>query len=169
MFSRIVVPLDGSDVAEQALGPAEELAGKLGVPVHLVRVADVVGSDYTYAYGYMLDGHLMAERLDNVRELAAEYLIEVAKPMIQLGLAVTTELRNGSATAELESAMQPGDLFVMASHGRSGLARWYLGSVAEQLIRTATVPVMLIRAHSGQSRLSRASASHPANTHAVSA
>lgn len=167
MYTRIVVPLDGSDVAEQALAPAEGLATQLGVPLHLLRVVDFPSSDYTYVYGYMTETSLMAERLRSERRLAEEYLAETARTIADRGPEVTTELRNGPAVRELMAAMQAGDMFVMASHGRSGLARWYLGSVAEQVIRSATVPVLLIRAESSRSRRERTAAITAAVTTAI--
>jgi nucleotide-binding universal stress UspA family protein len=52
----------------------------------------------------------------------------------------------GAVAAAIESVTQPGDLIVMTSHGRGGIRRWIIGSVAEQLVRTATVPVLLVPA-----------------------
>jgi nucleotide-binding universal stress UspA family protein len=162
MYERIVVPLDGSDIAEQALAPAEDMARRLGVPLHLLRVADVSGSDYTYVYGYMVDAHQMAERMDLDRKLASEYLDEITRSLQERGFAASSELRIGDTVKELVAAMAPGDLYVMASHGRSGIARWYLGSVAETIVRTATVPVMLIRAETSHSTKSSRAFHQPA-------
>jgi nucleotide-binding universal stress UspA family protein len=58
---------------------------------------------------------------------------------------VTTALLNGNPSSEIVAATQPSDLIVMCTHGRGGLARWFLGSVAEDIVRRATVPVMLVR------------------------
>jgi nucleotide-binding universal stress UspA family protein len=145
MYTRIVVPLDGSDIAEQALESATEMARLTGAPMHLVRILDLHASDYTYAYGYMVEapdaGYFQAEQ-----EVATQYLAETARLLENQGLTVTHELRHGSAATGIVEALEAGDLLVMASHGRSGMSRWFLGSVAESVIRNATVPVLLVRA-----------------------
>ncbi len=78
MFTRIVVPLDGSDLAEQALEPAVEMAQALDAPIHLVRVLDMHSGDLSFAFGQMIDnfdvGQLKAEQ-----ESAAHYLTETAR------------------------------------------------------------------------------------------
>lgn len=148
MYTRIVVPLDGSDIAEQALQTAEDFARMTGATMHLVRVVDFPSTSYTYVYGAMIESEAIAVQLDDALKLAGEYLSEVAKGLRDEGFTVTTEVRHGIAIQELLGAMRPGDLFVIASHGRSGVARWFLGSVAEELTRRATVPVLLVRAGS---------------------
>lgn len=65
--------------------------------------------------------------------------------MRQGGLVVTTEIRRGDPTEALLAAIQSDDLVVLTSHGRGGLGRWLLGSVAEQLVRRAAGPVLLVR------------------------
>jgi nucleotide-binding universal stress UspA family protein len=146
MYTRIVVPLDGSDIAEQALAPAEDFARMTGATLHLVRVVDFPSASYTYVYGAMVESEAIAVQLEDALTLAKDYLAEVARGLTDAGYTVTTEVRHGIAIQELLGAMRPGDLYVIASHGRSGVARWFLGSVAEELTRRATVPVLLVRA-----------------------
>jgi nucleotide-binding universal stress UspA family protein len=148
MYTRIVVPLDGSDIAEQALATAEAFARTTGAAIHLVRVVEFPSSSYTYVYGAMLESEALTIQLEDQVALAGEYLTEVARPLTEQGITVTTEVRHGIACQELVGTMMPGDLFVIASHGRSGVARWFLGSVAEEITRHATVPVLLVRAGS---------------------
>jgi nucleotide-binding universal stress UspA family protein len=148
MYSRIVVPLDGSDIAEQALATAEDLARSTGATLHLVRVVEFPSTSYTYVYGAMVESEALTTQLEDQTRLADAYLAEVARPITEHGVAVTTEVRHGIACHELIATMKPGDLFVIASHGRSGVARWFLGSVAEEITRHATVPVLLVRAGS---------------------
>lgn len=145
MYSRIVVPLDGSDIAEQALDPALEMAQTMQVPLHLVRVLDVQISDLTPIYGAFtvpVDTGMFAVE----RDMAVQYLEETARLLEQGGQAVTHELRFGPASAGIVDSLQQGDLLVISSHGRSGMSRWFLGSVAESVIRQSTTPVLLIRA-----------------------
>lgn len=148
MYTRIVVPLDGSDIAEQALASAEDLARATGATLHLVRIVEFPSTSYTYVYGAMIEGEALAMQLEDQTRLAEEYLTEVARSIAEHGVVVSTESRHGIAAQELIAIMQPGDLFVIASHGRSGVARWFLGSVAEEITRHATVPVLLVRAGS---------------------
>jgi nucleotide-binding universal stress UspA family protein len=145
MYKRIVVPLDGSDLAEQAIDTAEGLARIVGATIHLIRVVDFPASSFTYVYGAMLESEAMTEQLDDERARARAYLAEVARTLEERGIVATTEVRHGVAIQELVDAMQQGDLYVLASHGRSGMARWFLGSVAEEITRRATVPVLLVR------------------------
>ena len=148
MYTRIVVPLDGSDIAEQALATAEDLARATDAALHLVRVVEFPSTSYTYVYGAMVESEALVSQLEDQVRLAEEYLTEVARSIREHGVSVTTEVRHGIATQELIATMKPGDLFVIASHGRSGIARWFLGSVAEEITRHATVPVLLVRAGS---------------------
>ena len=145
MFERIVVPLDGSDVAEQALGPGAELARRMGVPLHLVRVTDMPHTDVTTMFGYMADGRMMAEQVKSEVALAKEYLRENMQSLTEHGIHVTMQVEVGLAARVIVETVKPGDCIVMASHGRSGIARWYLGSVAEQVMRQSPVPVMIVR------------------------
>ena len=64
---------------------------------------------------------------------------------------MSVELRRGAVSRELLDAAEPGDLYVMTSHGRSGPARWFLGSVAEDVIRRSAVPVLLVP-HGGRTK-----------------
>ena len=150
MFERIVVALDGSELAEGALAVAGELAGRLGVPLHLVRVADTTwlrfGANEAALEYAALGGELNAE------EAAARgYLEGVLARLVGAdgtngpGAGVTTEVRRGFAGRELVAAARSTDLLVMASHGRSGPARLLLGSVAEEVTRRVAAPVLLVR------------------------
>lgn len=139
MYSRIVVPLDGSDMAAQAVPTAEEFARLSGAPLHLVRVADFGRFGWTGPYG------MPAMVLEAEQAAAAEYLADVSQTIAGHGIKVTTEVRIGSSSQQIVEAVQQGDLLVMTSHGRSGPARWFLGSVAEDVVRRSPVPVLLVR------------------------
>lgn len=145
MFRRIVVALDGSERGERAMGLAAEMAGRLGSPVHLVRVADVtwlrLGTTEA-ALEYAALGEEVAEEQAEARA----YLDGLVERLRAGGVEATAEVRPGFAARELLKIAGPEDLLVMASHGRSGPARWLLGSVAEEVTRHARCPVMLVRA-----------------------
>ncbi|MDQ2653006.1 MAG: universal stress protein [Chloroflexota bacterium] len=144
-YHRIVVPLDGSSLAEEALPIAQELATRLGIPVHLITVIDVSG---TASFDIAVAG-ITAERLeDNLTQLLTKAERNIARACEQLGDAgveITTDVLHGAPGQVIPNATQPGDLIVMTTHGRSGPARWLLGSVAEAVVRRSTVPVLLMR------------------------
>jgi nucleotide-binding universal stress UspA family protein len=146
MYERIVVPLDGSDLAERAMATAEGLSRALGAPLHLVRVVDYFSTTFNHIYGGMVESEAIAMQVEHERTMAQAYLEDVAGSLQHRGLEVTTEVRHGVPVQELCDSVQQGDVLVIASHGRSGVARWFLGSVAEEMTRRATVPVLLVRA-----------------------
>ena len=144
MYARIVVPLDGSALAEQALSNAEELARHAGAPIRLIRVVDANRLDH-----FGLDKFVaanVAEKVKDAEEAAAAYLQQTAKALEDRGLTVECEVLRGDPARELVADSQPADLIVMSTHGRDGAVRWVIGSVAEAVARHATVPVMLVRA-----------------------
>jgi nucleotide-binding universal stress UspA family protein len=146
MYQRIVVPLDGSTTAEQALPEAERMARLAGAPVHLVGVVDVAQIPWYGQVGMAMEYAAVEQALADECAIASIYLQTIAERLTASGLTADVEVRRGHTAAELEAAAKPGDLFVMASHGRSGITRWLLGSVAEALLRNAPVPILLIKA-----------------------
>ncbi len=152
MYHRLVVPLDGSDTAECALVEAENMALLTNAPIHLVRVIEFAGQDTYAVYGMLADPAAVSYLLTDEAASASQYLESVARCLAGQGHRVTSEVRHGSAADELIAASRPGDLYVIASHGRSGIARWFMGSVAEEVVRRSSVPVLLIRAVSNTGR-----------------
>ena len=145
MYERIVIPLEGSERVERALLPAAHLARLTGTPLHVVRVVD---ADRLTRYG----PHAVLVSRDDFERVAADegtaargYLSPVAQDLADRALAVTVEVAHGDAAAEVIRLVRPGDLIVMASHGRGGVARWCLGSSAEAVVRHSPVPIRLIR------------------------
>jgi nucleotide-binding universal stress UspA family protein len=145
MFTRIVVPLDGSPLAETALPEATELARLSGAEIRLVRVIDFTMTEKHGAFGLALE-YAPQQFFDVELEEAETYLRETADRLRGAGLTVSSEVTRGRVALVLANYCKPGDAVVMASHGRGGLSRWFLGSVAEDLVRKSTVPVMLVRA-----------------------
>ncbi|MGC4192816.1 MAG: universal stress protein [Thermomicrobiales bacterium] len=146
MYNRIVVPLDGSAVAEAALTPAIEFARLSGATIHLVRVVD---DTWLTRYGVIglpvgaeSAGDILAEEHDD----AARYLDAMRAQLAQTGIPITTELRRGRAADEIRNAVHEGDLLAIATHGRSGFSRFALGSVAEEVARRMQSPVLLCHA-----------------------
>jgi len=81
-----------------------------------------------------------------IEDDARASLDEIAARLKEEGVKVEISLLHGPAAQTIEEAAKPDDLIVMASHGRSGVKRWLIGSVAEKLVRTAPCPVVLVRA-----------------------
>lgn len=140
MIRIILVPLDGSDLSERAIPTAVDIARRASARLHLVRVhvpppVYVDGTDLTW-----LDAQSRAD--------AAEYLDEVkTRVRFEYAMDATTELlegKEGRAISE-EAAHGGADLIVMTTHGRTGLSRLWLGSVAEWVARHAAVPVLLLK------------------------
>ena len=159
MFKRIVVPLDGSDLAEQALPAAAQLAELARVPLHLVRVVDVTRLEGLGPYGLALQYGDAGEVLAVAEEAARTYLDEQRRRLEEREVGATAEARRGDAGRELVALVGEDDLIVMASHGRSGLNPWWLGSVADHVARHAAAPVLLVhpgRATPGADRSSAA-------------
>ncbi len=142
-LNTVVVPLDGSELAELALPYAEELATVLSLEVLLVRVARTEHPSFSYSEfaGRMPDfaSALVGE--------AARYLEAVSMGLRNRGLNVRRQvLRGAPAPALLDLAREtPRNLIAMTTHGRSGLTRWMMGSVAETLIRGSGDPVLVVR------------------------
>jgi nucleotide-binding universal stress UspA family protein len=93
-----------------------------------------------------LEAAAHAEVLNLEEVEARRYLDEMRDKLAARGFTVTTEIRRGPASHEITSVARPDDLVVMATHGRGGLQRWLLGSVAESVVRHSPAPVLLVRA-----------------------
>ena len=145
MYNRIVVPLDGSEVSEAALPEAIRQAKAFELPIHLVRVVDTrvieqVGGSAA-AFNYSMLGEMFEQESDD----AQQYVADAAKRVESEGVAVTFEVRVGPVAQGILEEVREGDMIVMGSHGRTGLRRWMLGSVAEEVLRHATVPVLMVK------------------------
>ncbi len=145
MYDRIVVPLDGSDFANVSLMHAKDLARRLAVPVHVVRAIDPTVINRVGAAGIGFDYTAVDELIIEDEQAATTFIDEQVNALIADGFNATGIVLRGYAAAAVNSATQEGDLIVMASHGRTGVRRWFLGSVAEEVVRHASVPVLLIR------------------------
>ena len=146
LYTRIIVPLDGSKLAETALSEARQLAHLTGAELVLLRVNDYSSKNHYSDFGLLYDYEAIARALEEEREIAATYLDQTAAQLAKSGLPVSTKLVDGIAAKAIVGLSQPGDLIVMTTHGRTGMKRWFIGSVAEEVLRHASVPVLLVRA-----------------------
>jgi len=148
MFQHLLLPLDGSHLAEVAIPAALEIARRFDSQITLVRV--VRPPQITLA---TTEGAVFTELLNDLRQQeiqeATTYLKSMQGSLRQQGYVVHTHLIEGEPIADLILEVAEGldvDGIVMSTHGRSGLSRWVFGSVAEKVLRGAAVPVVLIRA-----------------------
>lgn len=149
LVRRLVVPLDGSRLAEEALPLAIEIAKRRGIPVSLVQAIDLTALLAPVSAGGMLAVPLSPEVYEQtvgaIERGARAYLASVASGLQAEGVDASWAVLEGSPFFAIADATQPGDLLVMTSHGRGGVRRWLLGSVAEKLVREADAPVLLVR------------------------
>jgi len=136
-LDKVLVPLDGSPLAEVALAHVVELVGGRRTKILLVRAAE--------AHEYRKN--IVLSQMNAIRE-ADEYLKAIRDRLLTQGLSdVDTSVWFGpAASAIIEAAeTQEPDLIVMNSHGRGGLGRLVLGSVAEAVLRGTRTPILLLR------------------------
>ncbi|MDP6455714.1 MAG: universal stress protein [SAR202 cluster bacterium] len=143
-IARVMVPLDGSELAETVLPYVEQIAGALSLEVVLVRVPRSVAARSPYSAAL-----LQAASRDVDQEVAQDaerYLKQVAETLATKGLDVTWKLARGPAGHSLIelARKEPNDLIIMSTHGRSGFRNLVLGSVAEAVIRASGDPVLVI-------------------------
>jgi nucleotide-binding universal stress UspA family protein len=142
MYKRVVVPLDGSPIAEGMLRFIVDIAGPLDLEVVLLRVVRPEPPQ-------VVEGlrQLIVEDVEGRMAEAREYLAPFATELSARGVRVRSEARRGEPVQEIvEGAREVGaDLIAMTTHGRSGLGRLLFGSVAEAVLRQAEIPVFLMR------------------------
>ena len=141
MYRRVLIPLDGSARAEQALPHALAQARHFQAELILLKAVE----PFPHARGMSLAD------LERIRQQthtwALEYLERLAADIQQQGVSVhkvTIDGRPHTGIAEYAETNQV-DLIVMSTRGQSGLSRWLMGSVADRVVRGATVPVLLVR------------------------
>ena len=157
MYKKILVPLDGSKLAECVLPHLEALATCLaGAEVILVSVTERVTGyrvieDYTEPFGERLvpssGERLVPEAVGKQEKQAQKYLDKIAKTLEAKGIKARTEVLLGKPAEEimLYAANKGCDLIIMASHGRSGLSRWAHGSVVDKVFKATAVPILMIK------------------------
>jgi nucleotide-binding universal stress UspA family protein len=149
---RIIIPLDGSDLAERMLAPATALGGLTGAHYTLLRAVKPVHPTLPYTEGLSI-AQLASEILDQIEKIQAEmrkeaqgYLTGVAERLRARSLRVQTRLvvEEHPAAAILHEAETCGaDLIAIETHGRGGLSRLFLGSVADKVLRGSALPVLV--------------------------
>jgi len=127
---RVLVPLDGSALAETILDPIGALTGVLNIELHILRVVPTVG-----------------RKASATRDIAQTYRELARRRLAALSISASTHIVIGDPAESIDTVARrlEVDVIAMATHGRTGLARVVLGSVAEQTLHRARVPLLLVR------------------------
>ncbi len=151
MYERILVPLDGSKVGEAALLAVTELVSKFAPGVNTEVTLLQVLTSLTH---YVIAGEATVQvpyndgELSQIRKEVTDYLMKAGTELKNKGVVVSFKMTTGNAAEEIIKAADEvnADLIAMSTHGRSGISRWALGSVAERVVRVSSRPVLVVRA-----------------------
>ncbi len=143
MYTQILTPLDGSEVSEQVLPYVQSLASGLSLPITLILAVEPEHPSVGQILNPTL--HLYETHFHRASHAQA-YLERRASELREAGLSVITTVPHKEPSAAIvdEATNDPGALIAMASHGRSGLARWWMGSVADKVLHTANNPLLIV-------------------------
>jgi nucleotide-binding universal stress UspA family protein len=143
MFAKMLIPLDGSRTAEKVLPYARAMGGVLKIPVELLAVVDIgdMATHMTASKARFLD-----TMVQDAERSSVEYLKGVAAKATGVNIKCNVEKGRPEEVIIEKAAADKNTLIAMATHGRSGLNRWMLGSVAEKVLRGCENPLLLVRA-----------------------
>jgi nucleotide-binding universal stress UspA family protein len=154
MFSRVLVPLDGSKVGEGALPALEQLIDKLarGTKVEVILMGVI-----TLLRHWVVVGEASApvsyteDELALIKQRVEDYLIKTGESLKNKGVTVRTMVSTGNAADEIIKAVDDtgADLIAMSTHGRSGLRKLAFGSITDKVLHHSKVPVLSVRAAEG--------------------
>lgn len=143
MYKRILVPLDGSKLAEQVIPYVHLFQRRLGSRIELLQVIENPPPELQDSgYQAYLDSLASARRAD-----AEKYLGELAETMREGGTPVSWNVRQGDPPSVIrtEAEAEPATLVAMGTHGRSGHTRWWLGSTTDKVIHATSSPLLIVR------------------------
>jgi nucleotide-binding universal stress UspA family protein len=154
MFSRVLVPLDGSKVGEAALPVIGQLIDKLAPET---KVEVTLFGVITLLRHWVVVGEASApvsyteEEMTIIKERVTDYLKRTGESLKERGVEVKTMVSSGNASDEILKAADEtrADLIAMSTHGRSGLRRLAFGSITDKVLHGASVPVLMVRAPEG--------------------
>ena len=143
MYKRILVPMDGSPLAEQVLPYVRLLANSLAAPIELMRVINPVPQELSDpAHGLYTD-QVSASFKDQAEHSLNGYL----ESLKEMDVEVSSIAQEGEAAARIvdEASRGADTLIAMATHGRSGIGRWVLGSITDKVLHATTNPLFIVR------------------------
>lgn len=141
-YKKILVCLDGSPLAEAALPHAQILASDEEAEIVLLRVSANPAAEFSFS-----DPKLAHNFIQDMEAETLNYLQSIRSRLQKTGFRTSFLIRQGAvAETILQTASETKtDVIVMSTHGRSGIQRWLLGSVADRIVTHSNIPVMLIR------------------------
>lgn len=141
MYHFILLTLDGSALAEQALPHAVGQAERFGAELIILRVLEPLSDQFR-------SSPAVRQAQETINTLAQEYLEKIATSVQERDIPVRVVSINGRPHEEIVRFAETNqvDLIVMSTRGQSGLSRWLMGSVADRVVRGASVPVLLVPA-----------------------
>jgi nucleotide-binding universal stress UspA family protein len=146
MYNRILLPLDGSAIAEQALPHAIALVERFQAELIILRTFEPLAEKI----GMM--GDLVKRAEDVTRAIAEKYIENISASVQERGIRVKSIIIEGRPHSEIVrfAETEQVDLIVISTHGQSGLTRWLMGSVADRVARGVSVPVLLVRSQESE-------------------
>jgi nucleotide-binding universal stress UspA family protein len=147
LINRILLPLDGSDLSKLALPAGEEMAAVLRVPITLFQMARIILPYADTMVGVPFIDY--TKWIEDEEKVVRVEITALEKKLREKGLTITHIITSGFNAADeiIQAGKKVGaDLIVMSTHGRSGLGRWALGSVAERVLRYSEIPLLLVNA-----------------------
>ncbi len=147
MYTRILLPLDGSDLAERALPHAQGLARSFGATLHLLHVIsrgeELAARPISPSDEYR---EMTRETIEAQNARSREYLEGLAKPLRESGVSVETDIRHGSVDQKIVEYARESeiDLITMSTHGHGGIRHLMLGSITDRVLHSSHVPVLVL-------------------------
>jgi nucleotide-binding universal stress UspA family protein len=146
MYKKILVPLDGSEFAECSLEHVKVVtSGSNASKIILFRVVEPLSAETVYALTIAGGDLLRKAEMDNQTE-ARNYIAKIKNELANSGLKAETVVVDGRAAEEIIDYAKNNkvDLIVMTTHGKSGISRWFFGSVAQKVLQHSPIPILLI-------------------------
>ena len=144
MYSKVIVPLDGSELSQQALPYARLVAGSLSVPIELVQAFHILPPAVLGARSQRAIDLMVSE----AQQRAERNLAPIREQLESDGHTVSTSTLRGTPADVIvaQASTDPTALVVMSTHGRGGIARWAMGSVTDKVLHTIPNPMLIVRA-----------------------
>lgn len=144
MYTKVIVPLDGSELSEQALPYARLVARSIAAPIELVQAYDILPPRLLGSRARSV----VAQLEDGARSAALAELEPARQRLAAAGHSVSTAARRGPAADAIaaHAGADPAALVVMCTHGRGGISRWVMGSVTDKVLHTIPNPMLIVRA-----------------------
>jgi nucleotide-binding universal stress UspA family protein len=141
MYKKILVPLDGSPLAETVLPHAQALAISEGAEIVLLRVPMIPNPEFQSR-----NPALITNIVNDIEHEAEMYVDTKVSKLISKGAKASGMTRDGSVPETILAVADEihADVIAMSTHGRTGISRWLMGSVADKIVHHAHIPVMLI-------------------------